>query len=141
MKRFVRLDVKGTWKGVGHRSSVGSNYEEEQWEDGISSYNLHDVADALNSLRAYWFDEACFTTDSFKDMQVTIFEGELVGQGASWEDLATCERTIKEFDAYPLMVAIKKAHDRFTGYCEEGEEISEDEYNDILIQIYDNCMR
>ena len=133
MKKFIRLDMKGHWRGREHISSVqgmGEEYE-ELFEKGISCYCLDDQPLALDSLREYWFETASVTEKDLENMQVTIFEGYKVGMGSDWEDLATCERTIAEFDAKDLMMHIQELWE----LKEWDEEISEEEYEEKLKQI------
>lgn len=131
MKKFIRIDEKGTWKGVKHISTSGDlDYGKE--ENGISCYCLDDPAYAVDRLRHYWFENAALQTASeYEDMQITIFEGEKVdGVGADMEDMAVCTKTIAEFDAAPFM---KKLFDAYMDYyC---EDITEDEYNKIITDL------
>lgn len=129
--RFIRLDMKGQWKGTEHRSCIAGSVfstEETIWEDGISCYNLNDKVDAIENLYYYWTRIAMATLEDFKDMNVTIFEGyKLDTWGADGEDLAICTETIKEIDAYEFMRKVYEAKDKW-----EYEEITEKEYREIL---------
>lgn len=144
--RFIRLDMKGQWKGTEHRSSIaGSIFSTEKtiWEDGISCYNLNDKVDAIENLYYYWTRIAMATLDDFKNMQVTIFEGyKLDTWGADGEDLAICTETIKEIDAYEFMRKVYEAKDKLEGLYEnengEYEEITEEEYREILESLIDD---
>jgi len=143
--RFIRLDMKGQWKGTEHRSSIAGSIfstEETIWEDGISCYSLNDKVDAIENLYKYWLEIAKATLEDFKNMQVTIFEGAHNGYGADGEDLAICTETIKEIDAYQFMKKVYDAKDKLDGLYEDenGEyiEISKEEYNQILESLIDD---
>ncbi|MED0708667.1 hypothetical protein P4S91_10545 [Aneurinibacillus aneurinilyticus] len=150
MEKFIRLDMKGHWRGKEHCSSfqgiAGDCWCEGEctcgggWEDGISCYSLKYTADAVENLRAYWMGIARNTRVSdYENMQVTIFEGERVGVGSDYEDLATCERTILEVDAVPFMKKVLDAYEAFK-YPYDTEEITEDEYNSILEKLVSELM-
>lgn len=146
MALFIRLDTKGEWRGTEHRSSMAGQAgicvcmqtpcicnAEGSWEDGISCYGLKDKSYALDSLRQYWSDIAMFRVEDYEkfNMQVTIFEGEsLDSQGADWEEMAICTRTVAEYDAQPLMSKIYELHELY-----EGGEIDEEEYYEELEKI------
>lgn len=133
MKTFIRLDMKGQWRGKEHVSSVqglGDEYV-ELFEEGISCYNLDDKAYALDNLREYWFDTASISESDLENMQVTIFEGRLIGQGSDWEDLAECERTIAEFEAKGFMMYIQNLWEQ----KEWEDELTEEEYEEKLNKI------
>ncbi|AWC39067.1 hypothetical protein CG475_022300 (plasmid) [Bacillus cytotoxicus] len=83
MEQFIRLDMKGNWKGKEHCSSFAGVEEHGIREEGISCYRLKDTAYALESLREYWVDMVGHTEKDFENMQITIFEGELVGKEAN----------------------------------------------------------
>lgn len=133
MTRFIRLDMKGHWKGTEHCSTFADDPEfwgdETDWEDGISCYKLDgDQAYALENLRYYWMDIVRKrSVEDYKNMQVTIFEGIKVGEGSELEDLAECTKTISESEATELMSLIMDAYDKL----QEGD-IEEDEYENIL---------
>lgn len=133
MKKFIRLDMKGHWRGKEHVSSVmGMGEEFDMWEKGISCYELDDKAYALDQLRNYWFDMASITVEDLEGMQVTIFEGYKVdGMGGDWEDLAVCEKTLAEFDAKDFMLKIQELYE----LKEYDEEITEEEYEQRLNKI------
>lgn len=134
MKRFIRLDVKGEWRGTKHVSSVGvssfvSGYE--QFEKGVSCYRLDNQAVALNDLRQYWFETASITEDDLENMQITIFEGELLDEwGADGEDLAICTKTLKEMDAKEIMIKVNELY-----WDMECGDITETEYEKKLNEI------
>lgn len=138
MKKFIRLDMKGHWRGAEHKSSMNGlagEWDEEtgrdSWEEGISCYELDDKADALAELVEYWDEVASLhEIEDYKDMQVTIFEGEYIGEGSDYEDIATCEKTILETDATDIMKPILEAKDEL-----EFGEIDEEEYHEILEKI------
>jgi hypothetical protein len=135
MEKFIRLDMKGHWRGKDHVSShlgMAGEWDDElgksSWEKGISCYSLKHVALAVENLRKYWTKIACMNRASdYADFQVTIFEGEKTGMGMDWEDTAICENTLVEADAEPFMTAVFEANE-----CYENEEISESEYHQIL---------
>ena len=147
MSLFIRLDKKGHWRGTEHRSSIqGQAGEcvceetpcvcgaESSWEEGISCYSLKDKAQALHDLCTYWSEIAMFDEEDFKkfNMQVTIFEGERVdAQGADWEDIAICTKTIAQYDAETLMT---KLYDLYFKYRYE-KTISRKEYFEELNKI------
>jgi hypothetical protein len=128
MEKFIRLDMKGHWKGTDHRSSFQGVAEEGYWEKGVSCFSLSDVSYAIESLRSYWVDIASATESDFENMQVTIFEGTRIGEGSDYEDLATCKRTILEIEAAPFMKEVTELYELF----KYDEEIDEDEYNERL---------
>lgn len=144
--RFIRLDMKGTWRGKEHRSCIAGSVfstEETIWEDGISCYSLEDKVEAIENLHWYWTRIAMATLEDFKDMNVTIFEGyKLDTWGADGEDLANCIETIKEIDAYEFMRKVYEAKDKLEGLYEnengEYEEITEEEYREILESLIDD---
>lgn len=130
---FIRLDMKGHWRGKDHVSSsqgMGDDFP-ELFHKGISCYSLKDQAYALDKLRWYWFQVAMIKEKELENMQVTIFEGEKVGEGPDWEDLATCERTIKEFDAKDFMLRIQDAWEE----KEWGGDLTEEEYQKFLNEL------
>ena len=134
MQKFIRLDTKGEWRGTEHTSSVGvSGFVEghEQFEEGVSCYKLDDQADALNDLREYWFETAGITAEDLEDMQITIFEGELLDKwGSDGEDLATCTKTLKEMDAKEIMIKVDELY-----WDMEYGDITEEEYEKELNKI------
>lgn len=130
MAKFIRIDMKGHWRGTEHASSLNgmAGEWENDWEEGISSYSLKDKAEAIENLREYWMDIAMLTKESdYNDMQITIFEGEKIGEGSDYEDIATCENTVSEIEASEFMSKVLDAYEQL-----EDEDISEDEYNEIL---------
>lgn len=126
MEKFIRLDMKGHWRGKEHKSSMQGMGEETYFEDGISCFNLDDQAHALENLRWYWFELASVTEKDLEGMQVTIFEGEQIGYGSEMEDIATCERTLNTFEAREFMMNIEELHDMI------DDEITEEEYEEKL---------
>lgn len=138
MEKFIRIDVKGHWKGTEHCSTLAMDPDffgdETRWEEGISCYTFEfGKADALENLRKYWVgivgdDEASL----YKDKQITIFKGEDLGiEGADYENMATCTNTLKELEAVHIMQQVIEAWERW----EIDQEIDEDEYMDILNNI------
>ena len=119
LEMFIRIDTVGEWKGKEHVSSVqgiAGNcvcYEEpcicgaeESWEEGISCYRFskEDQADSFRDLFGYWTEIASLQdAEDYKGLQITIFEGYEVGRGSDGEITATCEKTIAELDAYPVV--------------------------------------
>ena len=134
MKKFIRLDRKGEWRGTEHVSSVGvSSFVSghEQFEGGVSCYKLDDQAEALNDLREYWFETASITESDLENMQITIFEGELLDRwGSDGEDLAICKRTLKEIDAKEIMIKVNELY-----WDMECGDITEAEYEKELNKI------
>lgn len=145
MAKFIRLDKKGDWKGLEHRSSfLGSALTESEedimWENGISCYELSDLLDTVESLYKYWTEFASCTDDDFKKMQVTVFEGEHNGCfGTEGEDLATCKKTVSETEAYDFMNAIYELKEALDNYIndwdEEEPKITEEEYKESIIKL------
>lgn len=138
MEKFIRIDMKGHWKGTEHCSTVAMDPEffgdETDWEEGISCYSFEfGKTEALDNLRKYWVgtvgdDE----TNLYNDKQITIFEGELLESwGSDGEEMATCTNTLKELEAAPIMGQVIKAWECW----EIDQEIDEDEYKEILNNI------
>lgn len=131
--KLIRIDQKGHWRGEEHKSSVmGMGYYEDvedvAWEDGISCFKIEE-GEGIEELRAYWVDNNGNTNaDDYDGLQVTIFEGEIIGTGADMEDIAECEKTIAELDAVEFMEKVLDLHEQF-----EDDEITEEEYNASLI--------
>lgn len=127
MSKFIRIDNVGEWKGTEHKSFLGS-INDESYEGGISCYELEEGC--IELLYDYWKNDV-WNTDS-TNRQITIFEGEKIGCGSSFEDLATCTRTVLELPASMLFDRINFFEDVENGYeyynKDEEEEISlEDE--------------
>lgn len=139
LEKFIRIDEKGHWKGTEHKSSMNGmagEWDEEigtsSFERGISCYSLTNKAEGINNLREYWYEIAMFKSPKrFEGMQVTIFEGEKIGTGSDYEDVATCETTLLELDAVEFMDKVFTAFEQL-----EEEEISEEEYHKILENIF-----
>ena len=144
MTKFIRLDMNGHWKGAEHRSSVQGRADEcycfdlgqdectcdtsNFFEEGISCYVLNNQSQALESLRNYWYEIASNTVSDYKNMQITIFEGErLESDGSDAEDMATCNKTLIEIPAHNIFSKIYEAREQLN-----GEEINEEAYNKIL---------
>ena len=117
MSLFIRIDNVGGWKGINHKSYLGV-IGEESFEGGISCYELE--KGCIEELYSYWKNDA-WNTES-EGRQITIFEGKKIGMGSSFEDLATCEKTIMELPATILFDNIK-----FFENIECGFEYYEDE--------------
>lgn len=141
---FIRLDMKGHWKGIEHKSRfVVYEYEEDEryLEEGISCYSLENKEEALENLYRYWMDVASLSSSDMQDMQITIFEGEKIGEGSDCEDLATCNKTLKEIDAVEeVFDIIYDAKEKLQGLfyneeLEDYEEITREEYSEILNSI------
>ena len=139
--KFIRIDTKGEWRGQKHRSSIAglgkfADVEDVTWEEGISCYSLENQAEGIENLRQYWFEYLGNRLGDLEDMQITIFEGELVKEngmpvlGADGEDLAVCKRTIAEIDAIEFMKKICEIYDKLI-----MEEISVEDYEKILNDI------
>ena len=121
MKKFIRIDVKGEWKDKKHISSSTAGAVHE----GASSYSLEDIVDGIESLWKYWteYTSTSYNPSDFEDKQITIFEGEKVGEGPDGEDIAISTRTVREIDALQFM---NKLYDLIDQY--EFEEITTEEY-------------
>lgn len=131
--KFIRIDMKGHWRGTEHRSSLPGVEEHGIWEEGISCYRFEpSQADALKDLLWYWTHIVCNTKpEDYADLQITVFEGEELGAiGSDWEEIATCTKTIAEIDAQPIMEIILEPY--FQADC---GEITEDELDEILNNI------
>lgn len=121
MQKFIRIDIKGEWKDKKHisGSTAGAVHE------GASCYSLEDIVDGIERFWKYWTEYAStyYDPNEFKNKQITIFEGEKVGEGPDGEDIAISKRTTKEIDAVPFMNKLSELID-----CYEFEEISDDKY-------------
>ena len=138
MEKFIRIDVKGEWMGTEHVSSLNGLADESQFEEGISCYSLKNKIDALENLRYYWQEIAMLNLSDYERMQITIFEGEKIGEGSDWEDLAICQRTVAELNAKPIMQQIYELYEeREVNELDEDEGITEDEYEQQLANILD----
>lgn len=136
-KLFIRLDMRGHWRGTQHKSSMqglANEYKEALFHDGISCYRLDDPAWAIDRLRYYWTEIATMTrAEDYSNMQVTIFAGEELDKlGADGENLAICEETILETEAETFMRKVLKLYDLY--YYEE--ELTEEEYYNELENLY-----
>ena len=141
---FIRIDTKGTWKDIEHKScfagtSLTESDEDINWESGISCYSLENTIEGIENLYKYWTEIARLErTEEYENMQITIFEGEKIDCfGSDGEDMAICTKTIKEIDAVEFMNQLFIAKDKLDGFYEneDGEyedEISKEEYNSIL---------
>jgi len=140
MKKFIRLDTVGEWRGTEHVSSVGvSSFVSghEQFEEGVSCYELDDRAEALKDLREYWFETAGITESDLEDMQITIFEGELLDiWGSDGEDLAICTKTIKEIEAKEVMMKVDELY-----WDMEYGDITEEEYESEIKKICEELIK
>ncbi|MGM9543801.1 MAG: hypothetical protein ACI3T9_02330 [Romboutsia timonensis] len=146
MSTFIRLDAKGTFKGVNHRSSFGGSAltmadDEIIWENGISCYEVCDNGfNAVESLYEYWTEVASCSDDDFKLMQLTIFEGTHNGEfGSDGEDLASCKKVISETDALEFMNAIyeyREALDNYENDWDEDEpKLTQEEYENKIVEL------
>ncbi|EGT4205776.1 hypothetical protein EPL64_14490 [Clostridioides difficile] len=131
MEKFIRLDYDKNFRGKEHRSSATG--DGEHFEEGISCYKIskENCYDAIINLCEYWFKIA--TECEFKDYDINIFEGEYVGEGCSYEDLATCERQLHTLDGslFNEVYNLYYKHDTYLdkdGDIEELEENYKDEY-------------
>ena len=142
MKKFVRLDTVGEWRGTEHVSSVGvSSFVSghEQFEEGVSCYELSNdgPAHAFESLFEYWNDTVMLKVNDYKNMQITVFEGEQIdGMGSDYEDLAICKRTIKEVPAYDIMKELIETYYEYHDY----DELTDEEYINRMNDIYNKIM-
>lgn len=126
VQRFIRIDNVGQWKGTEHKSFL-SMVDDEAFEGGISCYIMKEGC--IKELYNYWKFEV-WNTES-KDRQITIFEGNEVGTGSSYENLATCTQTIMQLPASMLfdnLEFFESVEDGFEYYDnDEEEEISMDD--------------
>jgi len=152
MARFIRLDVKGNWRGTEHRSSfqglAGECWCEDEctcngnWEIGISCYQIDSNHDgiAVEKLREYWMGIAMNSKPAdYENMQVTIFEGvKLNGEGADYEDMVECIETILEADAQPFMKKVLEAYEQYKYEEKYGEEKYLEVLSNILADVLQN---
>lgn len=131
MEKFIRLDYDKGFRGKEHVSSATG--DGEHFEAGISCYKIskEKCVDAIINLCEYWFEFAgeC----QFKDFDINIFEGYYVGEGASYEDLATCENHLHCLDGslFNEVYDLYYMHETYleeNGNVEELEENYKDEY-------------
>ena len=133
MAKFIRIDMKGHWRGTEHRSSLAGVEEHGVWEEGISCYSFEfGQADALKDLLWYWTNIAGNTRpEDYANLQITIFEGEeLDAEGSDGEQVAICTKTIAEIDAQPIMEEILEPY-----FDSEYDIISDEELEKILNSI------
>ena len=139
MERYIRLDVKGTWRGIEHRSHFAAyDYTEDErdLEHGVSCYKAD--ADGVKSLYDYARNHMSITTG--EGMQLTVFEGQHSGIGSDYEELAWCTKTISETDAEIWFDKMYEAEEKLNGdyYNEElddyEDEISEEEYEELIMK-------
>ena|SRR5690625_3034673 len=137
--KFIRIDTVGEWRDKEHVSSVGvSSFVagHERFEEGISCYSLENPVSALEDLHNYWVVQVMLDMDEFDNMQITIFEGyKLDVMGTDHEDMAICERTIKEIPAREIMEKLDDLYwDLDLGDIdhEEYENKINDLYNEII---------
>ena len=133
MAKFIRIDMKGHWRGTEHRSSLAGVEEHGVWEEGISCYSFEfGQADALKDLLWYWTNIAGNTRpEDYANLQITIFEGEeLDAEGSDGEQVAICTKTIAEMDAQPIMEEILEPY-----FDSEYDIISDEELEKILNSI------
>jgi len=128
VERFIRLDRKGTWRGVFHRSSVIAPVVAGGTpEGGVSCYSMmpHGKGEALHNLVSYFFKIGNRTTpEEYADMQVTVFDGFKIGEGSDYEDIALPVDTIAELDAEPIMEEVLELYEDY----ELMGDISRNEY-------------
>lgn len=132
-EKFIRIDMKGSWRGKEHKSAFGDRDWTNTEEEGVSCYSFENPVQGLEDLYDYWVIRvARCEIDDFKNMQITVFEGELLPEcGSDGEELATCERTLLETEAYPIMKAIYDAReDCDIDYNPSAEQ--EDQYEEVL---------
>ena len=133
MAKFIRIDMKGHWRGTEHRSSLAGVEEHGVWEEGISCYSFEfGQADALKDLLWYWTNIAGNTRpEDYANLQITVFEGEeLDAEGSDGEQVAICTKTIAEMDAQPIMEEILEPY-----FDSEYDIISDEELEKILNSI------
>ena len=137
MMLFIRLDMKGHWRGREHRSSqlgLGDEFP-GLWENGVSCYSLDDPAWALDRLRWYWYTVAMIRDDDLDRFQITIFRGKKVGEGSDGEDLATVDETIAEMPA-DVLADINDLY-----WAHYWNEIAEQEYFQRLNELFQSIMK
>lgn len=127
MSKFIRLDMISHWRGTEHISSFAYYGEGEQvFEDGISCYPFKE--EYMGNLASYWFEFGSITESDARNMQITVFEGERVGDGSELEDVAICTKTIAEVPALPLYEKWIELKERF---YDDMETDAYDEYDYI----------
>jgi len=146
--KFIRIDKMGTWKGNNHISSFATydgtydnNLDNENtygyMENGISCYRVdNNINEGIEDLYNYWNNVAMWcTAEEYKSFQVTIFEGEKVGIGSDYEDIATCNKTLKEINAYDFMSKLFTYKEQFEAFQEEWddeEQLTQEQYDVAL---------
>lgn len=127
---FIRIDIKGTWRGSEHRSGGAWDFDNENPHDGASCYRIGN-GEGVEKLRRYWTEYAMLNRlEDYTDKHVTIFEGIETGTGPDWEEIAVCKKTLAEVDAVEFMKKVFEAEERAF-----EEEIDEDEYHAELLKI------
>ena len=132
MEKYIRLDVKGTWKGNEHQSRSAAWYYDEDdkyLENGVSCYKL-DV-DGFKDLWVYATDHMSIRNEKEAErFQITVFNGEHSGKGSDGEELAWCKETITETDFLPIFKKLCILDIRQEGYYNEEIDDYEDELTD-----------
>lgn len=145
MEKFIRLDIKGTWKGTEHQSRTASWFYEEDdryLENGISCYYAN--VNGIEDLFYYWSEHTNLSYKDLKKRQLTVFEGQHSGTGRDMEELAWCESTIKELEAYDWYKSIEKAKE-MADIDEDGEYydndkddyfkgLTQEEYEEVILK-------
>lgn len=127
---FIRIDVKGKWKGSEHRSTGAWDFDREDEHNGVSCYRV-DRGWGVEQLRKYWTEYNMLRKiEEYTDKQVTIFEGTLTGDGPDFEDIAICEKTLAEVDAAEFMKKVFEVEEEFT-----YGDINENEYHEKLNEL------
>lgn len=145
MERFIRLDKKGTWKGVEHRSHFAAyEYEQDEryLENGVSCYKAS--VEGIGNLFKYADVNMSLSYEDLKEMQLTVFDGEYSGTGSDNEDLAWCKSTVKEIEAYDWYKTVEKAKemadiDEDGEYYDNDKEdyfkgLTQEEYEDTILK-------
>lgn len=139
--KFIRLDIKGQWRGVEHQSRFVAWFETEDnrdLEDGISCYYAN--VEGIKDLWHYANKRMSLDEKDFKNMQLTIFEGNWSGKGSDDEELAWCTKTIAEKDAYEWYKKMCIAYEKHEGdfFNEDLDDyengISDEEYEKLIIE-------
>ena len=132
MEKYIRLDVKGTWKGNEHQSRFAAWYYDEDdkyLENGVSCYKF-DI-DGFKDLWEYATDHMSIRNEKEAErFQITVFKGEHSGKGSDGEELAWCKETITETDFLPIFKKLCILDMRQEGYYNEELDDYEDELTD-----------
>ena len=128
MRKFIRLDFDKNFRGSEHKSSFTG--DGEHFENGISCYEIskENIFDAIISLSKYWFETA--SACDFSSFDINIFEGEHIGYGANYEDLATCTKHLHCIDGvlFDEVYDLYYKHETYLDYKHDEEMLEDEDY-------------